>query len=114
MTLIIFYLIALTISLNVVVTLFYSNITAHLTNFLFGLKEEERLFTREDFEDFARAEFPFVASDFLSCKLCISHWVSLVVGGIVGGITGFWTLPLLAMFSFPVIIFTIDKILLHK
>lgn len=111
---IIYWLIGLTVSLNFVTTFFHSNISAHISNLIFKLKGEDRLFTRADFEDFSVFRFSSTVSDFLSCKLCVSHWVSLAASMVVAIFTGFWVLPILGMFTYPVIIFWFDAVFLKR
>ena len=102
------YVIGLLVTANIVIIWFETNLSAHLTNLAFRIKDD-KLFTRRDFEDFTLTGFPKFFAELLTCKICFSHWVAFFVAGSISAISGFWWIWLVGVLTYPAIIYIIDK-----
>lgn len=92
----------LILTLGIVNTWTYSTIKVHLCGIFISNPYYKQLNTLEEWENFMLLMYGKIG-ELLVCKICLSHWVSLIISILGLYIIGefVWWFPLYCFFSIP-------------
>jgi hypothetical protein len=101
------YVIGLLITNSILILWFYSPLTSSISHYFFHKKE---IYTFNSFIDFLVIKNAFLGK-LLSCWICLSFWLSFIVGMLFTIIFNLpiWY-PLLTYFTYPAILFLIKQL----
>lgn len=104
-----YYIIVLLLTLGVTNTWFNSTIKIHLTRLIIQDKAsyDAEVFTLDDYDEYLLMRYGKIG-ELLTCKICLSHWISLAITILVMFATGFYSI-FLPIFCFFTVSFFVSK-----